>query len=296
MNNYDYYKNMIEENLADKLPSVAPQVQVLWDSMNYSVKSGGKRLRPVLLLACADFAGGNPEEALPFACAIEYIHTYSLIHDDLPAMDDDDLRRGNPTNHKVYGEAMAILAGDGLLNTAYEIMLQDAAGLKEDSEKLHRHVMAVLEVSRNAGIHGMIAGQVADMENEGKECSEEMLNFIDSNKTGALLKAPILAGLYIGNAPEAVRTDFEQYAELVGRAFQISDDILDVIGDEKVMGKKLGKDADHGKCNYATVLGLEAAKDELHSLTEKAVALMEKYGDSAEFFIELAHKLERRKS
>ena len=134
------------------------------------------------------------------------------------------------------------------------------------------------------------------MENEGKECSEEMLNFIDSNKTGALLKAPILAGLYIGNAPEAVRTDFEQYAELVGRAFQISDDILDVIGDEKMMGKKLGKDADHGKCNYATVLGLEAAKDELHSLTEKAVALMEKYGDSAEFFIELAHKLERRKS
>ena len=130
MNNYDYYKNMIEENLADKLPSVAPQVQVLWDSMNYSVKSGGKRLRPVLLLACADFAGGNPEEALPFACAIEYIHTYSLIHDDLPAMDDDDLRRGNPTNHKVYGEAMAILAGDGLLNTAHEIMLQDAAGLK----------------------------------------------------------------------------------------------------------------------------------------------------------------------
>ena len=171
MNNYDYYKNMIEENLADKLPSVAPQVQVLWDSMNYSVKSGGKRLRPVLLLACADFAGGNPEEALPFACAIEYIHTYSLIHDDLPAMDDDDLRRGNPTNHKVYGEAMAILAGDGLLNTAHEIMLQDAAGLKEDSEKLHRHVMAALEVSRNAGIHGMIAGQVADMENEGKECS-----------------------------------------------------------------------------------------------------------------------------
>ena len=177
MNNYDYYKNMIEENLADKLPSVAPQVQVLWDSMNYSVKSGGKRLRPVLLLACADFAGGNPEEALPFACAIEYIHTYSLIHDDLPAMDDDDLRRGNPTNHKVYGEAMAILAGDGLLNTAHEIMLQDAAALKDDSEKLHRHVMAALEVSRNAGIHGMIAGQVADMENEGKECSEEMLNF-----------------------------------------------------------------------------------------------------------------------
>lgn len=293
---YNEYKEIIDTHLLDFIPNIDNKSISLYEAMKYSLTAGGKRLRPVLLLAACEFAGGDIKEAIPYACAIEYIHTYSLIHDDLPAMDDDDLRRGNPTNHKVYGEAMAILAGDGLLNTAHEIMLQDAAALKGDSEKLHRHVMAALEVSRNAGIHGMIAGQVADMENEGKECDEEMLNFIDSNKTGALLKAPILAGLYIGNASEAVRADFEQYAELVGRAFQISDDILDVIGDEKMMGKKLGKDADHGKCNYATVLGLEAAKDELHSLTEKAVALMEKYGDSAEFFIELAHKLERRKS
>ena len=207
---HEKYIEMIDEALKVYLGSVSDGQDVVLDAMKYSAEGGGKRIRPVLTLEFCRVCGGDVQRAIPFACAVEMIRTYSLIHDDLPAMDDDDLRRGNPTNHKVYGEAMAILAGDGLLNTAHEIMLQDAAALKDDSEKLHRHVMAALEVSRNAGIHGMIAGQVADMENEGKECSEEMLNFIDSNKTGALLKAPILAGLYIGNAPEAVRSDIEQ--------------------------------------------------------------------------------------
>lgn len=294
MHSYEYYRNLLEEHLLDDIPKEPAEVQTLFDSMSYSLTSGGKRLRPVLLLASCDFAGGDVQSALPFACAMEYIHTYSLIHDDLPAMDNDDLRRGNPTNHKVYGEAMAILAGDGLLNTAHEVMLREIA-TANSSEAMRRMVAAAWTISHNAGIGGMIAGQVADIEGETKACTEEMLRFIDANKTGALLTAPIVAGLRLAGASEEMISDFTRYAKSIGRAFQISDDILDAIGDEEIVGKKTGKDADLGKCNYVAVLGLEAAREELHRLTESAVAIAEKY-EKGEFFRDLARKLERRNS
>lgn len=296
MNSYDYYKDLVEKHLMDYVPKVAPNARTLYDAMRYSLLSGGKRIRPVLLLATCDFAGGDVYEALPYACAIEYIHTYSLIHDDLPAMDDDDLRRGNPTNHKVYGEAMAILAGDGLLNTAHELLLRNLTYYFDNTQKLKNHVKAALYISKSAGINGMIAGQVADIEGETMDCSKDMLDFIDSNKTGALLSAPIVAGMYLSGAPEKMLDDFLHYSEMIGRAFQISDDILDVTGDEAVVGKKLGKDVDLGKCNYVAVMGLEPARQELHELTEQAVQLMGKYGENAQFFIDLAQKLERRKA
>ncbi len=296
MNNYDFYKDLVEKHLMDYIPTVSPKSRTLFEAMRYSVLSGGKRIRPVLLLATCDFAGGDVYEALPYACALEYIHTYSLIHDDLPAMDNDDLRRGNPTNHKVFGEAMAILAGDGLLNTAHEVLLRNLTYYFDNTTKLKNHVKAALYISKSAGINGMIAGQVADIEGETNGCSKEMLDFIDSNKTGALLSAPIVAGMYLAGAPEKTLDDFLHYSEMIGRAFQISDDILDVIGDESVVGKKVGKDADLGKCNYVAVLGMEQAKAELHELTVQAVQLMEKYGENAQFFIDLAQKLEGRNS
>lgn len=294
MHSYEYYRSLLEKHLLDYIPKEPAEVQTLFDSMSYSLTSGGKRLRPVLLLASCDFAGGDIEKALPFACAIEYIHTYSLIHDDLPAMDNDDLRRGNPTNHKVYGEAMAILAGDGLLNTAHEVMLREITRATSP-EEMNCKAAASWTISHNAGISGMVAGQVADIEGETKACTEEMLRFIDANKTGALLTAPIVSGLRLAGAPEETVSDFTRYAECIGRAFQISDDILDAIGDEEIVGKKTGKDANLGKCNYVAVLGLEAAREELHHLTERAVAIAEKY-ENGEFFRDLARKLERRNS
>ncbi|MBF1332130.1 MAG: polyprenyl synthetase family protein, partial [Mogibacterium diversum] len=168
MYDYNEYKALIEEHLLDYIPKIDIKAQTLFESMKYSVTSGGKRLRPVLLLAACDFAGGNIYEALPFACAIEYIHTYSLIHDDLPAMDNDDLRRGNPTNHKVFGEDIAILGGDALLNTAMELMFRDFTYQFDNLEKLRRHCRAGLIIAKAAGVNGMIAGQVVDVENSSK--------------------------------------------------------------------------------------------------------------------------------
>ena len=296
MNNYAYYKEFFEEHLLDYMPSVDSKARTLYESMRYSVLSGGKRLRPVLLLAACDFAGEDINEALPYACAIEYIHTYSLIHDDLPAMDDDDTRRGNPTNHVVYGEDIAILAGDGLLNTAFEIMIRDMTYFFDNQEKLRRHINAALVIAKGAGIKGMVAGQLCDVENQYKKCSKELVEYIDAHKTGALLAAPILAGLFIGGAKKEVVDDFRTYAECIGKAFQISDDILDVKGNEEEVGKKTGKDKDQGKCNYVFLNGLENAEDELHKLTEKAVEVLKNYGDDVEFFSDLAYKLEKRRA
>jgi len=294
LNNFDFYKDVVEKHLMDYIPTVNSNARSLYESMKYSLLSGGKRLRPVLLLASCDFAGGDIYEALPYACAIEYVHTYSLIHDDLPAMDNDDLRRGQPTNHKVFGDAIAILAGDGLLNTAHEVMLRDLTYFFDQPKKLKRHIRAALMISKNAGVDGMIAGQIGDIENQYKECSAELLSFIDSNKTGALLSASIAAGLSIGDASKEMVNDFRQYSECIGRAFQISDDILDVVGDEATVGKKTGKDQELGKCNYVSVLGMEKAQAELQSLTDSALKAIEKYGDKGAFFKELALKLERR--
>ncbi len=291
---YEDYKKLIDEHLLDFLPNVDNKSISLYEAMKYSLTAGGKRLRPTLLLAACDFAGGDVREALPFACAMEYIHTYSLIHDDLPAMDDDDLRRGLPTNHKVYGEALAILAGDGLLTSAFEAINKDMMLYFDSPEKLKRRIKAAYEIAKGAGCRGMVAGQVSDIESENVECSNEMLAYIHLNKTGALLKSAIRAGLYLGKPSGEMLEDFDKYAENMGLAYQIADDILDEIGDPQKLGKAVGSDQKKNKNTYTSINGLEAAKERLNTLTENAVSAIAAYYDNAEFFRDLVLKLASR--
>jgi geranylgeranyl diphosphate synthase type II len=262
--------------------------------MTYSLKNGGKRVRPVLLLAACEFAGGEAKEALPYACAIEYIHTYSLIHDDLPGMDDDALRRGMPTNHMVYGEGMAILAGDGLLTTAFETMNRDMLIYFDDPVKLKRRVRASNEISKGAGCRGMVAGQAADIEAAGKSIAGGLLDYIHLNKTAALIVAAIKAGAFIGGAPKDILAALENYAENIGLAFQITDDILDVTGDESELGKKTGADLMRKKPTYPSLYGLEASRKRLDELTENALGAMEPFFDNADFFVIMARSLVNR--
>ena len=292
--NFDEYVELVNEYLTDYMPRIDTKSSTLYDAMKYSLTAGGKRLRSVLLLASCEFAGGKAQAALPYACAMEYIHTYSLIHDDLPAMDNDDLRRGRPTNHIVYGEAMAILAGDGLLNTAFEVMNKDMLMYLDNLDELKKRINASYTISKGAGVRGMVAGQVSDMEAENKPCSNEMLEYIHLNKTGALITASIRAGLYLGGADDEMMGKMTEYAENLGLAYQIADDILDVIGSEEELGKKTGADQLNEKTTYVTLNGLEASKAKLHELTQNAVAAIADYYDNAEFFRDLVLKLETR--
>lgn len=294
--NYDEYKDIINEHLLDYMPSIDNKSSSLYESMKYSLTAGGKRLRSVLLLAACEFAGGKAKDALPYACALEYIHTYSLIHDDLPAMDNDDLRRGIPTNHKVYGDALAILAGDGLLTTAFEIMNKDMLLHFDNLQELKKRINASYIIAKNAGVCGMVAGQVSDMEAEHKQCSNEMLEYIHLNKTGALIVAAVRAGLYLGGATEEMLKDMTQYAENTGLAFQIADDILDVKGNEAELGKKTGADLQNEKMTYVSLNGLAASEEKLSALTQNAVDAIEKYYDNAEFFRNLVLALKNRKN
>ncbi len=229
-NTFNDYRELLEEHLLDFIPDVDHKSITLYESMKYSLSAGGKRIRPVLLLAACDFCGGSITEALPYACAIEYIHTYSLIHDDLPCMDNDDLRRGVPTNHKVYGDAVATLAGDGLQSAAFETMNRDMLMYFDDAEALKRRIRAAYEISKGAGCRGIVAGQIADMEAEDRNCSKEMLDYIHLTKTSALIVAAVRAGAQLGNADEKMLEDLTIYAENLGLAFQICDDMLDVEG------------------------------------------------------------------
>ena len=227
---FEDYRNIVEKHLMDFIPDVDHKSITLYESMKYSLSAGGKRIRPVLLLATCDFCGGSIEEALPYACALEYIHNYSLIHDDLPCMDNDDLRRGRPTNHKVYGEAMATLAGDA---AAFETMNHDMLLYFDDPAALKKRIRASYEISKGAGCRGMVAGQVADMEAEDKNCSQEMIDYIHLTKTAALIVAAVRAGAQLGNCDPEMLAQLTIYAENLGLAFQICDDILDVIGEEE---------------------------------------------------------------
>lgn len=294
MLSFDGYRAVINEHLTDFIPETDSKAAVLCESMKYSLRVGGKRLRPVLLLASCEFAGGNIDDALPYACSLEYIHTYSLIHDDLPAMDNDDLRRGKPTNHKVYGEDIAILAGDGLLNTAAEVMTGEVLRHSGDLSEMTRHASAAHEIMSRAGIRGMIGGQTADVKGEYMEATADLVRFIELHKTADLLTAPVRAGLMLAGADDEMLDAFTSYALCVGVAFQVLDDILDFVGDENLIGKKVGKDQDLGKCNYVCVHGLEAAKEELHRLTSEAKLSLAEYGEEASFFTALADQLENR--
>lgn len=285
---YEDYKQLVEEHLMDFLPEVDTKSATVYDAMKYSITAGGKRLRPILLLAACEFAGGKCETALPYACAIEYMHTYSLIHDDLPCMDDDDLRRGLATNHKVFGEAIATLAGDGLQSAAMEAMSRDKLLYLDNIEELKKRVNASYEIIKGAGCRGMIAGQTADIESEGRNCSKEMLEYIHLTKTAALIVAAVRAGARLGGASNEVLSDLTVFAENLGLAFQIADDILDVQGSEEEMGKKPGQDDYKHKSTYPSLFGMEASKERLNELTAAAVGALSKYYDNAEFFVKIA--------
>ncbi len=291
---FDEYKALVDEHLMDFIPNIDNKSISLYESMKYSLTAGGKRIRPVMLLAACEFAGGNIMEALPYACAVEYIHTYSLIHDDLPAMDNDDLRRGLPTNHKVYGEALAILAGDGLLNSAFEAVTKDMMHYFDSPEKIKQRIKAANEIAKGAGCRGMIAGQVSDMEAENAPASSELLEYIHLNKTGALFTSSIKAGLYLGNATPEMISDFTKYSENLGLAFQIADDILDVVGTTEELGKEAGSDQKQNKNTYISINGLEAARARLNELTSNALESIEHYYDNAEFFNNLVVDLANR--
>ena len=281
---YYNYKDLIEEHLMDFLPEIDHKSITLYEAMKYSLGSGGKRIRPVLMLAACDFAGGDINSALPYACAAEYIHTYSLIHDDLPAMDNDDLRRGIPSNHKVYGDAIAILAGDGLLTSAFEAMNKDMLLYLDTPEMLNRRVRASYELAKGAGCRGMVAGQVADIEGEGAHCSKEMLEYIHVNKTAALLVSVIRAGAYLGGADTKTLEDLTSYGEYLGLLFQITDDMLDACGNEEEMGKRTGADVARNKVTYVSLYGLEQTGKMAVEIAEEARRTIADYYDNAEVF------------
>ena len=283
MKTYAEYLQLVEGALSAQLASLGCIPEKLFEAMDYSLSAGGKRLRPVLLLAACDTLGGNVNEALPFACALEMIHTYSLIHDDLPAMDNDDLRRGRPTNHKVYGEGMAILAGDGLLSASMELMLR-AAVLMGDL----RGVRAAEAIARRAGVTGMVAGQVMDVTGEGSEPTLEKVDYIHRHKTADLLTAPIEAGFILAGADEKTVAAGCEYGVHLGLAFQMVDDLLDVEGDAAILGKTPGKDAAEGKLTWVAVKGVEATREDAKMAVEKAVSALNLIDGDTNFLKTLA--------
>ncbi|MDO4175720.1 MAG: polyprenyl synthetase family protein [Eubacteriales bacterium] len=287
------YSSLVEQQLTSYIQLEEDKGQgLIFEACRYSAMAGGKRLRPALVLEFCRICGGEQKAALPFACALEMIHTYSLIHDDLPCMDDDDLRRGKPTNHKVYGEAMAVLAGDGLLNLAFETASDPANAAYVSAET---QVKAIRILSRASGMHGMIGGQVLDMQAEETQISLEQLKVLQELKTGALIGAAAQLGCLIGGAtPEQTDAALE-YARCIGLAFQIQDDILDIEGDAEIFGKPIGSDAANSKSTYPSLLGLERCHELVHELSQQAVDALAPFSDAG-ILPELAMSLADRKS
>ena len=265
---------------------------IVHNAMKYSLGIGGKRIRPVLVLEFCRICGGDINDALPLAAAIEMVHTYSLIHDDLPCMDDDDMRRGMPSCHKKYGEEYALLAGDGLLTRAFGI-IADSELAKKSPEKA---IKAVSMLSSLAGSNGMIGGQVVDLRNEDKPCGLEVLRTMDSLKTGALIRCAALLGVVSAGGVKENIEAATAYADNLGHAFQIVDDILDVIGDEKELGKPIGSDADSNKSTYVSILGVEESQKRADELTKKAIDALESFGSDGDFLRNLAMSLVSRKN
>lgn len=282
MRTYAEYHALVENALTEQLASLGEIPSRLLESMTYSLSAGGKRLRPVLLLASCEMMGGSVETALPFACALEMIHTYSLIHDDLPAMDNDDLRRGKPTNHRQFGEAVAILAGDGLLSAAMELMLRHAVRLGD------RGIRAAEAIARRAGVTGMIAGQVMDVTGEGSQPTREKVEYIHQHKTADLLTAPIEAGFLLAGADDATVAAGCAYGRGLGLAFQMVDDMLDVEGDAASLGKTPGKDAAKGKLTWVALFGLEQTRRDAALAVETAVEALETVPGDTKFLKDLA--------
>ena len=276
---------LVEAALNKYLPRASTLPASLHDAMRYSVFAGGKRIRPVLMAAACEAVGGDPAETLPAAAAIEMIHSYSLIHDDLPAMDDDDLRRGKPTNHKIYGEAIAILAGDGLLTEAF-ILLSNPKVLTSVSATERLEI--IHQLSRAAGSLGMVGGQVVDMESEGEKIDLPTLEYIHTHKTGALILSAIEIGCIIGGGDAKQRLALHRYGEAAGLAFQVADDILDIVADQSLLGKDVGSDEERGKATYPALLGLEGARQRARDLRDMAFTALEPFGTEARPLREIA--------
>jgi geranylgeranyl diphosphate synthase, type II len=276
---------LVDAALDDYLPSEDMLPARLHQAMRYAVMAGGKRVRPILMLAACDAVGGDAARVMPAACAMEMIHTYSLIHDDLPAMDDDDFRRGRPTCHKVYGEALAILAGDALLTEAFILMSR----LGEQGVAPETVCRVVHTIARCAGSKGMVGGQVVDMDSEGKTIDLATLEYIHTHKTGALILASVQSGAMIGGASTAAQEALTRYAQAIGLAFQVADDILDIVGDQQVLGKDVGSDEARGKATYPALLGLEGARQRARELRDVALEALESLDEKAEPLRQIAH-------
>lgn len=284
----------VEEILGSFLPKEEGFQKVVLEAMNYSIMAGGKRLRPIMMEESYHLLGGRGKIVEPFMAALEMIHNYSLVHDDLPAMDNDEYRRGRKTTWKVYGDGMAVLAGDGLLNYAYETAVT-AFSMTEDREELKRVAKALEVLTRKAGVYGMIGGQTADIEAESKEqITEELLLFIDENKTAALMQAAFMIGGILAGASEEAINKLERAAYDIGIAFQIQDDILDVTSTTEVLGKPVGSDEKNHKLTYVSLHGLDRAKEEVCRLSGDAVHIFKGLGEENDFLIELIHSLIKR--
>ncbi len=278
----------IEGILRTYLPKIEGQQAVIMEAMEYSLMAGGKRLRPMLMQETYRLFGGEGEIVEPFMAALEMIHTYSLVHDDLPAMDNDTYRRGRKTTHVVYGEALGILAGDALLNFAFETAASSFLAFPNESEKLGA---AMQILAKKAGIHGMIGGQVIDIQNDGKPITRELLDRINVLKTSALIEAAMMIGATLAGADERAVSDMEKVASNVGMAFQIQDDILDVTSTEEVLGKPIGSDAKNDKITYVSLLGLNEAKHWVEKLSEEAITILEDRQEKNPYLTELLRML-----
>ena len=282
------HQQLVETALDKSVPLTYPEK--IYEAMRYSLLAGGKRLRPILCLATCEMTGGTIDMAMPTACAMEMIHTMSLIHDDLPAMDNDDFRRGQPTNHKVYGEDMAILAGDGLLAYAFEYIAANTQNVPPE-----RVLRVIAHLGRAVGAAGLVGGQVVDLESEGKtDISLETLQYIHKHKTGALLEACVVCGAILAGASAADLQRLSRYAHNIGLAFQIIDDILDVTATTEQLGKTAGKDLTAQKVTYPSLWGLEESRKQAQKLIDDACAELAAFGEASQPLVALAHFITSR--
>ena len=287
----EQYIKKIEDRLYEYLPAGLCAETRLIESVSYSLKLPGKRVRPCLTLAFCELCGGDIEKALPYACAVEMIHTYSLIHDDLPCMDDDDYRRGQPSNHKVFGEDLALLAGDALQSMAYAAMLGDKAA---SAIGYPNAVKAASILAEKSGLLGMVGGQTIDLMNEGKRADLDTLRLMDEKKTANLIEAACMMGCVAAGAPDALVKAAGRYARAVGIAFQIVDDILDVTSTTDELGKPVGSDRENEKSTYVSLLGVEKCRELVDELTEEAIGALEAFKGDTEGLAAFAEKLAKR--
>jgi len=284
------YLKLIEDFLQSLVPAEDCLEKNVIKSIKYSLLASGKRLRPTLLLAFCELCSGDINAALPYACGVEMIHCYSLIHDDLPCMDDDDLRRGKPSNHIVFCENIALLAGDALQSLAFEVMLSEEAVAKTGLNG----AKAAGILAKASGCTGMVGGQTIDIETEGKSPNLETIREMYSKKTGQLIKSACIMGCVLANADTEKIRAAEVYGENIGLAFQIVDDILDIISDTDTLGKPVGSDAQNGKVNYVTILGIEKSREKVHELTDNAVEALKVFENNGNYLTELALNLSER--